>query len=658
VRVGGPAWGWRAIGVALLVLPLLPVPQWVGAPDRGPGTWSANLSVWSLGIALVSVGAFLPGRMWRGAAERRFLPAVGNPVWVAGLSLVLAVAAAVTMRRAFAGNPNLIDEMAQLFQARVFAAGRLTAPAPQPSNAFLFQLTSLTAAGWISQFPPGQSALLALGMLLRAEWLVNPLLGGVATILMYLTARGLYGPKTGRLAALLWALSGFVLFMSATYMNHVGAVAFALGSWALLLGPKRVTAGHALGAGACLAALAATRPLDAVVAVLPLLVILIQQPRQWNRVPWVALGAVPILAAWGYYNWRTLGRPLALGYTVLYGPGHGLGFHIDPYGESYTPLVALSNFVVGLRRLHIYLYEWPIPGLLPVGIWALAASHRHPGDAVVAMGVAAAPALYFFYWHSGFYLGPRFYFLAVPWLVIGLARAWRWFLAKARGRRLLGARLDVALGAAAVIVILWGIASFLPARFASNQRSFPTFKLHPERDLAARGVTRALVVVPESWGSRVVASLWALGAPPGLVEVAYRRLDLCDLHRMTLAARASNASAQAVTQSLETALAATPDPVPRVSATPDPSLRLRPDRALPPDCASEVRRDLAGFTTYGSLAWRNSVDLETGIVFARELPDDSTLVARYRGWERWRFAPPAGQPTALPTLMREDGPLP
>ena len=46
---------------------------------------------------------------------------------VAVLAVLLTVAAAVTIHAVFRLNPHLVDEMAQLFHARVFASGRLAA---------------------------------------------------------------------------------------------------------------------------------------------------------------------------------------------------------------------------------------------------------------------------------------------------------------------------------------------------------------------------------------------------------------------------------------------------------------------------------------------------------------------------------------------------
>src|SRR3970040_549501 len=143
-------------------------------------------------------------------------------------------------------------------------------------------------------------------------------------------------------------------------------------------------------------------------------------------------GCLPLMLAWGYVNWRPDGSPLALGYSAAYGGQFRLGFGTDPWGQPYTPLVALSNVAVAIRRLHLYLYEWPIPALLPLALWGVLGRQRSVRDLIVGVGVVAAPLLYFFYWHSGFYLGPRFFYVAVPWLVLGTARAWVWAWVRAR----------------------------------------------------------------------------------------------------------------------------------------------------------------------------------------------------------------------------------
>jgi hypothetical protein len=642
---------WISIGVVLIGLPLLPLPRWVGAEDTGP-PWSTHLMAWLLGTIVVGIVAVLAGWLMRDRPVR--LPRVRRPAWwiVGACSLAFAVAATMVMQGVFAGNPHLVDEMAHLFHARVFAQGRLAAPAPEPPEFFLLLHTTVRDGAWVSQYPPGHTALLTLGALINAEWVVGPLLGGVSVVLVFLLARGLYGPVTGVLAAFLFAASAWVLVMSGTYMSHVSAVAWSLLAWAAVFGPRRPGPRHWLLAGVALAAVAATRPLDAVAAALPVLAWMTTRRRVVVPGAWMLVGGAPVLAFLAWFNMQLFGGPSTFGYTAMYGAEHGLGFHVDPYGNGYTPLIAVSNAAVALRRLHVYLYELPVPVLTLVAVWAFLARRRR-SDAYVAVGVLAAPVLYFFYWHSGFLYGPRFYYAAVPFLVIALARAMRWIWSAARRSTPAYCNLQVAATTAAAVVLLWGWADLLPDRLSAYRQQLPTLKLHPKHALSDAGVAQALVLVPESWSARVIAGLWAQGVSQGLTERAFRRLDTCDLDQMLAEARRHGTRDGALESLIETMIAKTPNPVPPVPGAPDPWVRLRPREGLPEACRRELTRDRDGFTVFANLGWRNDVDLDSGIVFARDLFErNDALLTRYRGWDLWRWAPPPGQPDALPVLVR------
>ena len=647
---------WLVIGLTLIVLPVLPLPRWTGAPDAGP-PWQSNLAAWGLGLLVVFACAVAAGRLTTGHQLRPVrLPSLRPDRIALVLAVFLALLAAAAMLNAFARNPHLIDEVAQLFQSRVFATGRIAAPVPEPPEFFLVAQTLMTDAGWVSQYPPGQSVLLAVGMLLGLEWLVNPVLGGISVLLVFYLARGLYGAKVGVAACFLWAASSWVLFMSATYMNHVGATTLALGAWTALWAPRRPGRVHLLAAGLLLAATAATRPLDGVACAIPMLVWIVAR-RRATTAAWLVLGTLPLAVIWGYLNWRLFDSPIVLGYSAHYGSDVGLGFHTDPWGRPFTPLIAVSNMVAALRRLHIYFYEWPIPALLPLALWGVLGRQWSWQDLVVGIGVVAGPSLYFFYWHSGFYPGPRLYYIAAPFLAVAFARgwheAWRWCRRRSRRRF----RADIALAGAASLVLVWGCAGLLPRRWDAYRTQLPSMKLHPERELAQAGVERALVIVPESWGSRIIASLWGLGAPPGLVERVYRRADACDLYHFATRARSEGIVGQTLVDGLER-IGDAPGPPPQSRPDwPDPTLRLRRG-PIPADCVAQMRRDLEGFTLYGSLAWRNPVGLQQGIVFARDMHEwNDALLARYQGWAVWRYAPPSGQPQSKPVLRRVEVPL-
>jgi len=543
-------WLWAAIALAVVVLPLPPLAQWSGARDTGPA-WGPNVAAWGVGLLVVLTLALAVGRAatWFPKLTKPRVRPVPDAAIASLLAFGFTVAAVWVMRSVFASNPHLVDETAQLFHARVLASGALAASAPATPEAFLFLHTWVADAGWISQYPPGQTVLLAVGLALDAEWLVNPVLGGLGVVLVYFLARGLYGRRTARVAALLWACSSWVLFTSASYLNHVGAVTFALAAWALVWGPRRLRPVHLIGAGLALACAIATRPLDGIAAAVPILVWVFRG--RWRTVPWLIAGGLPVTVGWAYVNWRLHGGALTLGYSVLNGERHALGFHIDPWGYAYTPAIALSNLAVAIRRLHLYLFEWPIPALLPLAVWAALGRHRSERDLIVALGLASLPAMYLFYWHSGFFRGPRFYYGMTPWLVIATARSWCWLWALAG--RLPGriVRWKPALATAAGVVLVWGWVSLLPSRMEQYRTELPTLKLHPERQLQDRDAERALVLVTTSWGNRIVADLWALGVSPGLTERAYRWLDACDLDRLRRRARRDAMSAEQVSTELE-----------------------------------------------------------------------------------------------------------
>src|SRR5258705_11230608 len=126
-------------------------------------------------------------------------------------------------------------------------------------------------------------------------------------------------------------------------MNHVTATTCAWACWALVWAPRPMPRHlHLAAAGCCLAAVAATRPLDAVAAGLPVLVWIVARPR-WSAIPWMALGTLPVLVAWGFFIWRLFGGPLTLGYNPLSGSSLTPGFATVPWGRRFTPPVASAN---------------------------------------------------------------------------------------------------------------------------------------------------------------------------------------------------------------------------------------------------------------------------------------------------------------------------
>src|SRR5262249_13180122 len=155
---------------------------------------------------------------WTRSALSRVL-AVRRATYLTALGALAAAQAIAVAVACFARNPQLIDTWAQYLQARLFAAGVLTA-APPPSLAhFGILQRGSRPPGWSAQYPPLPPALLAVGATFGATWLVTPLLAGCLPAAVYWLGRQGGDERVARLAAALAVLSPFVIAMNASAMN-------------------------------------------------------------------------------------------------------------------------------------------------------------------------------------------------------------------------------------------------------------------------------------------------------------------------------------------------------------------------------------------------------------------------------------------------------
>src|SRR5207237_6465612 len=100
---------------------------------------------------------------------------------------------------------------------------------------FAHEFVVMTADGrWFGKYPPGWPLLLALGVVARAPWVVDPILGGLSLLLLYLIGRDVYRPRVGLTAALLGLAAPFFIFLSGSMMAHASGFFFTLlGVWCL-----------------------------------------------------------------------------------------------------------------------------------------------------------------------------------------------------------------------------------------------------------------------------------------------------------------------------------------------------------------------------------------------------------------------------------------
>lgn len=346
--------------------------------------------------------------------------------------------------------PHVVDAVDQLFHAKILLSGATWAPAPEPGGFFHMAHMIREGGRWYSQYPPGHSLLLALGLLARVPWTVNPLFAALSILLLYGIGREIYDEKTARWAALCGALSPFVWIMGSSFMNHTTTMFFFclfLFGYARLLRRGRPIdaglAGLALGCGLCI------RPWTTVALALPFaihaIVRLMRSERSRFAPGLVVLLLVLAIPLGGLlaFNQSTNGDPLTFGYEVAHGTNTLPGFgHTGLEGRDrvHSPYWGLAYTLNNLNVLNQYLFGWPWPSLL-LPLIGLIGFRRSSWDVLLAASVAALLLAYFLYWYHDWAYGPRFLYSAVAPLALLSGRALAAIpgaLERCCGRRALG----------------------------------------------------------------------------------------------------------------------------------------------------------------------------------------------------------------------------
>ena len=622
--------------------------------------WGAAVREWLLYGGLTAMAAFALAYAAAARLDALFARAWGAVMrpsprafsaFAAALALGFAIVAA---QYAFARQPHSLDEMEALWQARIFAAGRFSA-VPFAPREFTSMMNVIDWGKWYTLFPAGGPALLTAGLAVGAAWLVNPVCGAIGVAAFYRFARRAFDDGTARAAALLLAVSPFFLFMAAGFQNHTPALAaFAL---ALAWLPDFRDAASARAAvragaivGASLGVLTAIRPLDGAIASLVLGAFQIAHAvRARTRAPWLGIaaqaagGAVPV-AFLLLANARTTGHPLTFAYDVMWG-ARGLGFGASPFGEAHTPVRALVLLSENLMRLDVYLFEWPVPGVLLAVIALLLVRAPSEWDLLAAALIVAWLIGYALYWHDGFWVGPRFIYPTIPLWVLFTVRAPA--LIAARSGEPLVARAAYAFIPLCLVVSLLspGSTSGTRRRAAQYHDSLRELRVDIAAEARDAGLTKALVFVHEGWGARLMARMWALGTSRNDAERLLAQSDACALE-MQLLWEESPPPADSATRSARL-WASTPDaarptlhPMPELAG--DESLRFADTGPFTAQCRANVEADSAGVALYPPFLAQNHVDadghLAGDVIYVRDLGGhDAALLKMYgtRAWYRW-----------------------
>lgn len=586
--------------------------------------------------------------LWRAATHR--LMAIPSRIFVGGVAVITFAATVAIAWYCFGRQPHNADEVAQLFHAKMLLRGRLTLP-PDPNPEFFGMDNMIEQGKWYSQFPIGGPAFLAIGMAVGAAWLVNPALLALSVMCLYGFVRRAYDEGFARAVTLLFMLCPFALFMSASFMNHVPVLwlttvaLMQLAVWAESSDRRRVVRAAAL-IGLALGAAFSIRPLDALVVAFLVGVAQLDtiRERRWGAhleslVVQVVAGLLPVVVLF-IVNARTNGAPMRLGYEVLYGSAHQLGFHMDPYGTMHSPMRALTFASKYLLQLNVLLFEWPLPVVLLIAA-GLAALRRPTRWDTLLIGLLMAQLMaYAAYWHDGNFRGPRFLFTALPAILILTARApvWLGSVTDGSARRLIRWLIP------ACVLFAWlavGINMGVPARIRGYRRIAALMRVDPDSLVTSAHLQHALVFINEGQAARNLHYLWGLGLSRGNAARLMVSASPCAI-RLSLDAEQARRPASErgrLDRLVQAALAFDRDTI----------------KAMPAVCIEDVQMDREGAASYAPFFPANTFDddgrIAGNVVYALDYGNhDEALRARFgdRTWYRFGQRHAAGD--TIPTL--------
>jgi 4-amino-4-deoxy-L-arabinose transferase-like glycosyltransferase len=410
---------------------------------------------------------------------------------ICGLAVVYAILARVAMR----SFPYSGDEYSGYLQAELFARGLLRAPAPP--HAELLRVDHVLMDAWVrSKYPPGASALLAVGVRAGVPWLVAPLEAVVALFAVWRTTLAHLGSRAGLLAVVVMGLAPLFAVESATFYAHAPttmwlALAFLTTSLWMRTGSSAwpVLGGIAIGCALL------TRPGDAMWFAAALLVL--RSP----RVLWLtALGAAPLVAAYLGYQAIQFGSPFTDGYhayeptfRAIYGAETG-----HPLSLLYlvSPLEQANHLDV-IRAMTM---EWTVPGTVLVaiaGAWAIGKEHPSRRMRDFAIAVALVPLAVLFISVADVDDGARARYLSTALIPLAFFSGPGWEASSVALRSLVGDRLARAIAVAALVAAPVQIGAFLGHRVPEVWARAGLFDA-----VDAAGIRDGVVVIRAQWPTR------------------------------------------------------------------------------------------------------------------------------------------------------------
>jgi len=330
-------------------------------------------------------------------------------------------------------SPLSGDDYSYLYQAKLFASGKLYAEDPiyNPSLPFYDCIETYCLRDdqghRFSKYPPGWPGLLAVGVKLRAPWLIDPLLGALLVFLILKYTQDRMGKELVPATSILLSFCFFLCYYAGSFRPHIATALFVFVAFLIYDAVERHPAHSKLWlfvAGALLGYSAMIRYLDWV----PL--------TAWIGVSLLWRKRLADLMLFGI-GFGVLASDNLLYNALLSGDPFRVPSTLRPASGSINDrlMISWNGFVVTIVRLVNVLWAFP-PAILLLVFW-----RRYQPSSKVKMYLALfsmSVAIYFFYPASVGGPGPRYFLAYFPFLVLAVVEFYRWICHDSRpvGRRL------------------------------------------------------------------------------------------------------------------------------------------------------------------------------------------------------------------------------